>query len=142
MENSSEIVHERSNVVGGPSSLEWSLLVRFRLSGVPQVAYSPEVGFDPNLIPGNVEDVQGYQGDFQLKPWPTARFNPRCSPGCLVLVPYLTIKRDMDPILGRLTAQHRFLTPKPFPSVLRNNHITPIILGRIYRYYKQGKALD
>jgi hypothetical protein len=117
------------------------LLFRFCLAAVPEVSHSPGVEFDPNLIPGNVEDVQGCQGDFQLKPGPTARPNPHCSPGCLVLVPYLTIKRDMDPILGRLTAQHRFLTPKPFLSVLRNSRVTPIILGSIDLDYATGEAV-
>ena len=118
------------------------LLFRFCLAAVPEVSHSPGVEFDPNLIPGNVEDVQGYQGDFQLKPRLTARLNPQCSPGCPVLVPCLTIKRDMDPILHRLTPQHRFLIPKLFRSVLRNNRITPLILARIDRYYKQGEGVD
>jgi hypothetical protein len=48
----------------------------------------------------------------------------------------------MDPILRRLTPQHRFLTPKPFLCVLRNNHITPIILSRVDRYYGQGEAVN
>jgi hypothetical protein len=122
--------------------LSGPLLFGFRLAAVPEVAYASEVEFDPNLIPENVEDVQGCQGDFQLKPGPTAHLNPHRYPGCRVLVPYLTIKRDMDPILRRLTPQHRFLTPKPFLSVLRNNHITLIILSRIDRYYEQGEAVD